>query len=48
MSWLKKNLKSILLVASVVLNVLGGTGIVPPVAAAKVGAAINAVGAAAE
>lgn len=33
MSWLKKNLKSILLVASLVLNALGGTGVIPPVVA---------------
>jgi hypothetical protein len=32
LKFLKKNLKSILLAASLLLNALGGAGIVPPVA----------------
>lgn len=31
MAWLKKNLKDILFAASVLINALGGAGIIPPV-----------------
>jgi hypothetical protein len=37
MSWLKKNFKNIALVVSLVLNALGGTGVIPPVVAEKAG-----------
>lgn len=43
MSWLRKNLKSVLLVASLVLNALGGTGVIPPVVAQKGNTVINAI-----
>jgi hypothetical protein len=33
--WLKKNFKSVLLGISLVLNALGGSGIIPPVVAEK-------------
>ncbi len=33
-TWLKKNSKSIALVVSLILNALGGAGIVPPVVTA--------------
>lgn len=39
LKFLKKNLKSILLAASLALNVLGGAGIVPPVVGKVVGQA---------
>lgn len=44
MKWLKKNLKSLLLVVSMGLNVLGGTGVIPPVVAAKAGQVVDAAG----
>lgn len=37
MAWFKKNFKSIVFVASLVLNALGGAGIIPPVVAQKAG-----------
>lgn len=43
-TFFKKNGKSILLALSLILNALGGTGVIPPVVG-KVGTAvINAVG----
>lgn len=41
--WLKKNFKSILLAASLVLNALGGTGVIPPVVANKADKVIRTV-----
>ncbi len=41
--WLKKNLKGILLAASLVLNALGGTGVIPPVVASKADKVIRTV-----
>lgn len=35
LSWLKKNGKSIALAASILLNFLGGTGVIPPAVATK-------------
>lgn len=40
-SFLKKNGKSILLAISLVLNALGGAGVVPPVVASKGAAVAN-------
>lgn len=37
MAWFRKNFKSIALAVSLVLNALGGAGIVPPVVAEKGG-----------
>jgi len=42
LKFLKKNGKSILLALSLVLNALGGAGIVPPVVGKVVDAAVNA------
>lgn len=42
MSWFKKNFKNILLAVSVVLNALGGTGVIPPVVAQKGGVVLDA------
>jgi uncharacterized membrane protein YtjA (UPF0391 family) len=47
LKWLKKNAKSILLVASLVTNALGFTGVINPSDAAKAKIVIDAVGAAA-
>lgn len=44
-NWLKKNVKSVLLAASMVLNVLGGTGIIPPVVAQKADKVLDTAGA---
>ena len=44
MNWLKKNLKNILFAASLVLNALGGTGVIPPVVAQKAGTVLDAAG----
>lgn len=41
MSWLKKNAKSIALVVSLVLNALGGTGVIPPLVASGASAGVN-------
>jgi uncharacterized membrane protein YtjA (UPF0391 family) len=46
--WLKKNLKNILLVGSLVTNALGFTGVIPPATAAKAGQVIDAAGKLAE
>lgn len=42
MAWLKANWHSLLLAASLALNVLGGAGVVPPVAAKAFSAAVSA------
>lgn len=42
MDWLKKNGRSIALAISVLLNILGGTGVIPPVIGKAVSAGINA------
>lgn len=42
LKFLKKNGKSILLALSLVLNALGGAGVVPPVVGKVADAAINA------
>lgn len=43
MSWLKTNWKSLALAVSVVLNVLGGSGVIPPVLAKALGTGIGIV-----
>lgn len=42
--WLKKNFKSVLLAASLVLNALGGAGVVPPVVQSKGNVILDAAG----
>ena len=44
LNWLKKNSKTLLLVASLVLNALGGTGLVSPPLAKAGAAVVNALG----
>lgn len=44
LKFLKKNAKSLLLAASLLLNALGGAGIVPPVVTAVGNAALDAAG----
>lgn len=42
LAWLKKNGKSIALVVSLVLNALGGSGVIPPVVGKVATAAVDA------
>lgn len=42
--FLKRNLKTITLVASLLLNALGGAGVIPPVLANVAASAVNAAG----
>lgn len=42
LKFLKKNAKSLLLAASLLLNALGGAGVIPPVVSAVGNAAIDA------
>ncbi len=42
LKFLKKNAKSIALAVSLLLNALGGTGVIPPVVGKVVGAAVDA------
>lgn len=41
LKFLKKNAKNLLLVASLVLNALGGAGVIPPVVAEKAGGVVE-------
>jgi hypothetical protein len=44
MKWFKKHGKSILLALSLVLNALGGTGVIPPVVTQKLPPILDAAG----
>lgn len=41
LSFLRKNKKNLLLVVSLVLNALGGSGLIPPVVASSANSAIH-------